>query len=298
MADEIVVVGEEMLADEADASSLSFKEFLERTPPATEVEVTGLWAYKYAHRVGNVPSLTTPQLRLHCQTCEGVRTFRSEGAPPSVHSEPPVGSFFLNYTCGDCHKQHKRYSIFVRLAEEGDGGTAFKYGELPPFGIPVANAVLRLFGKEAPLFMKGRQCENLGFGVAAFAYYRRVVENHKNDIIEAIIKVCQTLNVDHELIAELKDAKSEISFQKSVEHIKAGIPQGLLINGHNPLEALHGALSVGLHNESDEECLAAASAVRLVLTDLTEKIASLRQENRELHGAVQLLLAKRSKSTT
>ena len=37
--------------------------------------------------------------------------------------------------------------------------------------------------------------------------------------------------------------------------------------------ALHGALSVGLHNDSDKECLESANAVRLVLTDLTEKIS-------------------------
>lgn len=277
------------------AASISFGEFLENTPPATELEVQDLWVNRHAQNFGHVPHVRTPELRLHCRTCEGIRTFRSIINPQRVTGDPPTASMFLNYCCGDCNKQQKRYSISVRLNEDDNGGHIFKYGELPPFGVPVSNAVLRLFGKEAPLFMKGRQCENLGFGVAAFAYYRRVVENHKNDIMDAIIKVCQTLNVGPEFVEELQAAKAEISFQKSVETMKAGIPQGLLINGHNPLEALHGALSVGLHNESDEDCLAAASAVRLVLTDLTEKIALLRQENKDLHGAVQFLLKKRDK---
>jgi hypothetical protein len=95
-------------------------------------------------------------------------------------------------------------------------------------------------------------------------------------------------------VEELWSAKEAISFTKAMEKIKTGLPQGLLINGHNPLIALHGALSVGLHSESDKECLEAAHAVRLVLTDLIEKMALLRQDNKQLHDAVKFLLAKKA----
>ncbi|PDS74347.1 hypothetical protein [Rhizobium phaseoli] len=185
-----------------------------------------------------------------------------------------TADFNLSYKCGDCHVEHKFYSLYAEFGE-GTSGRLYKYGELPPFGVPVPNKVLRLFGKDSKLFQKGRQCENLGYGVAAFAYYRRVVENHKNDIFEEIIKVCRTVHAPEGVITELEQAKKEIAFTKAIEAIKSALPQGLLINGHNPLLALHGALSVGLHDESDEECLAAAQAVRLVLTDLVEKIATL-----------------------
>ena len=40
-------------------------------------------------------------------------------------------------------------------------------------------------------------------------------------------------------------------------------------------------------------CLASANAVRLVLTDLVEKMSILRQENRELQSALQHLIAKK-----
>jgi hypothetical protein len=111
--------------------------------------------------------------------------------------------------------------------------------------------VLRLFGEDRAIFLKGRQCENQGLGVGAFAYYRRVVENHKKEIFDAIIGVCETVDAPKELIEELGRAKKEISFTKAMEQIKTALPQGLLIGGHNPLLALHGALSVGLHDESD-----------------------------------------------
>ena len=127
----------------------------------------------------------------------------------------------------------------------------------------------------------------------AFAYYRRVVENHKNEIFDEIIKVCETVDASKELIEELRTAQTEVSFTRAIDKIKTTLPPGLLINGHNPLLALHNALSIGLHNESDAKCLEAAHDVRLVLTDLIEKMSLLRQENSELKSAVQRLFAKK-----
>jgi hypothetical protein len=172
----------------------------------------------------------------------------------------------------------------------------YKFGEHPAFGVPVSNKLLRLFGNDRENFIKGRQCENQGFGIGAFAYYRRVVENHKNEIFDRIIAVCETVGAPQSLTDELRAAKEEISFTKGFNLIKTALPQGLLIRGHNPLLALHGALSVGMHNETDGECLEAAQAVRLVLTDLVEKLSQLRQEDADLHAAVQLLISKRGQS--
>jgi hypothetical protein len=153
--------------------------------------------------------------------------------------------------------------------------------------------VLGLFGEDRENFLKGRRCENQGLGVGAFAYYRRVVENHKNENFDAIIAVCKTVGGQEELVKEMDSAKREVSFKKAVEQIKTALPQGLLIDGHNPLLALHHALSIGLHNDSDAKCLEAAQDVRLVLTDLIERMALLRQENSELKNAVQRLFAKK-----
>ncbi|CAN7457042.1 hypothetical protein [Rhizobium sp. LjRoot254] len=190
--------------------------------------------------------------------------------------------------------QLKQYSLHARLGEKAPQGSVYKYGELPAFGVPVPNKLLRLFGDDRDVFLKGRQCENQGLGIGAFAYYRRVVENHKNDIFDRIIKVCQTVEPQTKLIAELHAAKKEVSFFKAIEQIKTALPQGLLINGNNPLTILHSALSVGLHNESDDECLRPAHAVRLILTDLVQKMAILRQDGTDLRNAVSLLLNKQA----
>ncbi|MCQ1773867.1 hypothetical protein NOI24_21365 [Neorhizobium galegae] len=273
-----------------EIASIPLKDFLEKIHPSLKKQIDDLWYYSRVSSSYRQAKLNAPDLRLHCDTCGGERTFRGE---PAIISDPPkVSTVSLRYTCGDCNNETKYYSLWVRPSDQ-PFGELYKYGEFPPFGIPVANRVLRLFGRDAQLMKKGRQCENQGYGVAAFAYYRRVVENHKNDIFDEIIKVCRTVNAPGDIIAELDEAKKEIAFAKSMDKIKTALPQGLLIDGHNPLSALHGALSVGIHEESDEDCLEAASAVRLVLTELVERIALLKQDNKELSGALQLLLNKK-----
>jgi hypothetical protein len=204
----------------------------------------------------------------------------------------------MKYTCSDCMKRIKMYALLVNPVEDEDGaGYVYKFGEYPQFGVPVPNKVLKLFdGEDAENFKKGRRCESQGLGIAAFAYYRRVVEKHKNEIFDEIVKVCKTVGGSGDLIAELEAAKKERQFTTSVEKIKSALPQGLLINGHNPLLALHGALSVGLHSESDGDCLQAAKDVRVVLADLVEKMSTLKQDNAELSSAVQRLLQRKAKA--
>jgi hypothetical protein len=271
-------------------SPIPFKQFLETIHPSVKRNVSGLWIDREGSKYGR---MNLPELRLHCQSCDGERTFRCGDDQPSLAANSS-GKVFITYLCGDCRMDVKSFSLFV-ARKQNAGGFAYKYGEKPPFGIPVPKKVLRLFGGDRDNFIKGRKCENQGLGIGAFAYYRRVVENHKNEIFEEIIRVCKTVPVPapEGLIEELRSAQKEVSFTKAMQKIKTALPHGLLINGQNPLLALHNALSIGLHHESDEKCLEAAHDVRLVLTDLIEKMSLLRQDNSELHGAVQRLIAKK-----
>jgi hypothetical protein len=71
--------------------------------------------------------------------------------------------------------------------------------------------------------------------------------------------------------------------------VKHGIPQGLLINGQNPLTLLHSALSEGLHEQTDEQCLQAAHDVRIVLNALVERLDQALKDEAELNAAIERL---------
>jgi (p)ppGpp synthase/HD superfamily hydrolase len=69
-------------------------------------------------------------------------------------------------------------------------------------------------------------------------------------------------------------------FSKALASIKDAIPQALLLNGHNPLTMLHKALSTGLHEKTDEECLEIAHDVRVVLIELADRLGQLLKDGR------------------
>jgi hypothetical protein len=75
-----------------------------------------------------------------------------------------------------------------------------------------------------------------------------------------------------------------------VESVKAAIPDALLIDGHNPLTLLHKALSAGMHAQTDEECLEIASSIRIVLTELADRLGRILRDDAELKAAVGRLL--------
>jgi len=104
-----------------------------------------------------------------------------------------------------------------------------KIGEFPQFGPPTPNRFLRILGDEKEAFLKGRQCENQGLGVAAYAYYRQVVENKRDYLLEKTITVAEQIGAELDVIEQLQAAKDEHSFKKSVERIKDVFPDSLKI---------------------------------------------------------------------
>jgi hypothetical protein len=72
------------------------------------------------------------------------------------------------------------------------------------------------------------------------------------------------------------------------------MPQTLLIQGHNPLTLLHSALSEGLHASSEEQCLEMATSIRVLLTELSERISIALKDEAELQSALKTLLHRRS----
>jgi len=132
-------------------------------------------------------------------------------------------------------------------------------------------------------------------GIGAFSYYRRVVENQKNRIIGDIAKVAAKLGAKPDLLKEFEAAAKETRFSTAIEQIKHGIPQSLLIDGqHNPLTLLHDALSEGLHANTDAENLEIAQEIRLVLTELADRISQALKQEDELTKAVSRLLNRKS----
>ena len=281
---------------------LTFATFLESVPPGSERKVTDLFKIEIIeHLMGPLrgparsgpppPSwkLNTPDIRLHCptETCGGDRVFTcTKGGVNSRGYHPE--NVFLIYSCRNCTKASKTYSLRVALKKQLTG-SAVKYGEMPTFGPPLPNRLLKMAGDDSDLLLKGRQTENQGLGIGAFAYYRRVVENQKNRLLEDIRKAAVRLEADDELLSSIDLAIKETRFSEALKLVKDAIPDGLKVKGQNPLTLLHRALSKGVHGLDDTECLERAQVVRHVLTKLVSNIALVTKEERDLDEAVSKL---------
>jgi hypothetical protein len=274
--------------DEAQLAEHQWADFLTSLPPGSAARIPDL--------VGEFgrPSvrIAAPDLLLHCNSdaCRGERIFAAV-ARPTVQ-EKQFSRVFIAYSCRNCTKTQRLYALLLH-ADDGysKSGVAIKIGEWPPFGPPTPARVISMVGPDRDLFLKGRRAENQGLGLGAFAYYRRVVENQRGRLLGEIIRVAKRMGARAETVQSLEAAAAEQQFSRSIELTKDAIPESLLIDGHNPLLLLHRALSVGLHNLPDEECLARARSIRVVLTELAERISQVLKDTAELKEAISHLLA-------
>lgn len=274
----------------------TFAEFLESSPPNQVVAISDLIEEKWQ---GNFrrPFLKTPEIQLHCseESCNGVRFHRcTKGAATQAEPEKTVNCF-ITYLCSNCQTSTKTYSIRAYRTNNDYNGAMVKFGEEPAFGPPVPARLLKLIGPDRDNFLKGRRCENQGLGVGAFVYYRRVVEHQKNRILKEIVKVSEKIGAPKDKIDTLNAALMETQFTKALDMAKDAMPESLLINGHSPLKLLYRALSDGIHNLSDEDCLGFASSVRVVLGELSERLSQALKDEVEITNALNRLLSPTTK---
>jgi len=270
---------------------INLAEFLENSPPNQMIYISDLAEYK-ERGYNFFPVMKKPDLQLPCShdSCNGLRFFRCTSTTEYKLTPEDFIYFYMTYRCSNCQRTEKTFFLAAEVTESlKKPGQCYKFGEFPPYGPLVSPKLIKLIGPDRDEFLKGRTSENQGLGVAAFTYYRRVVENQKNRILEKIIKVSETLKASEDNINTLKNAVKETQFSKALKMSKDVIPESLLINGNNPLLLLHGALSEGIHAKTDEECMELASSVRVVLAELSDRLSQALKDEAELKKAISIL---------
>lgn len=264
----------------------SLKYFLENVPPSKEVLISD---FSVRGRNTNTLYIANPQLQLYCTTseCLGIRFF--EATDNVWLSNEKHNDKYVTYVCRNCNLFIKTFALSAVYVSESRKWRVFKYGEEPAFGPPIPPRAIKLIGGERDLFLFGRRCENQGMGIGAFVYYRRVIESQKNRIFDELIKVIGKINPGDEVLRELEVAKQEPQFTKAIEKIKHALPQSLFLNGYNPLTLLHSALSEGVHEHNDAECLELANSVRSVLFEFADRLGQALKEEAELNAAINKL---------
>jgi hypothetical protein len=263
----------------------TFTTFLESCAPNVRREVSDVAFVNSLNRL----VLAEPDILLHCSTplCDGLRKFHCTS--DTAYISKGWNFKFIVYVCRNCETTTKTFALAVNSAG-GASGQVEKFGEIPTFGPPTPARFIKLVGPDRELFLKGRRAEIQGLGIGAFVYYRRVVERQKGRIIEEIGRVAKNLGATAATLKLFDEAAKETQFTKAVELIKSAIPESIRINGHNPLTLLHSTLSQGIHDKTDDQCLALATSVRVLLNELSERLSQLLKDDAELQKALKHLL--------
>jgi hypothetical protein len=267
---------------------LKFEDLLGKYPPGKIYSITNLGI---SRSPTSLPILTKPRLKLHCPEsfCSGVRFFDAHQTKKVALTEKWT-RVFIHYSCSNCRSRSKIFAIMARWNTVADEGEAAKLGEWPPFGPQVSLGIIPMLGKNKDMFLLGRRAEIQGLGIGALAYYRRVVENQKDHIINEIIRVMRRTNSSEIQIEKLKSAKKEKQFKKAVELISDTIPKALLINDYNPLALLEQAMTKGSYVKKDSDALKLATAIRKILTELSERVVRALEDQADLDEAVNYIL--------
>lgn len=265
-------------------------EFLESTPPNQVIHISDL-AERTRNQYREYSIMRMPEIQLHCdhERCNGVRFFRCISDYEQELESKDYRFFYVTYVCSNCQLVRKTFSLAAKLDKQLQG-ECYKFGELPPFGPPISPKLIKLIGPDRDEFLKGRRCENQGLGVGAFTYYRRVVENQKDRILGEIIKVSKKIGATEDTVNKLEAAIKETQFSKALNIAKDAMPESLLINGHSPILLLHSALSKGVHTLTDEQCLELAGSIRVVLGELSDRLAQALKDEAELTRALSTLM--------
>lgn len=272
---------------------ITLNKFLESHAPGQKIVIANCRGTTYSNYI----SIIMPDIQLHCdqEACNGLRFFEFIKGDNDLYWGEWNEKFF-DYRCKNCEENCKRFAVALYPQRENEW-YAYKIGEMPSFGPHVPPRVIKLIGPDKDFFLTGRRAESQGMGIGAFTYYRRVVENQKNRILDEVIKVGEKTGLSKGLLNTLKKAKDETQFSKAIDSVKESIPQVLLIDGHNPLILLHSALSEGLHAKSEEECLELARSIRIVLTELATRSGQVLKDQAELKSAVGRLTRIKSGKT-
>jgi hypothetical protein len=240
-----------------------------------------------------VYDLELPAVHMYCPTCKADHTFTMSNSFEDQVEEncSPAGlTFAAVYTCASCQISQRHF--LLHFAEDLGGAT--KVGQFPSWGPKIGPAMKGVLGTHEDEFKKGLDCESVGYGIGAAAYYRRIVDDIVDELlvrIESLLELEQQKKYAEALrsVSDSKVAKDKIELVKDL------LPSNLRPASVNPLSTLHEELSKGLHSMTDEECLESAESIRHVLVFLVEQVTQHKEASSRFSEHMKILLDRKSK---
>jgi len=281
------------------------KQFLETYPLLRKYPVTfDKLSHSQFGTKGAIYNLPKPALNLFCKNCQGLQTFNMENDFEHFSSNAPLRESPLDkilemrYLCASCGQY--RYTFYIEFGVDRTpkedartfSGWIRKIGQSPPWEIDIDRTLERTLCDNKELYKKGLVCESQSYGIGSYAYFRRITENIIDELLNSIFDLIDEKDKKQYEQALEKVKKTRVTEEK-IELVQDLLPLSLQPNGLNPLKSLHSALSDGIHNKSDEECLELADTIKTVLTYLLEEIKNRGARAKQFSEKMKKLLKQK-----
>lgn len=259
--------------------SLILQDLFENKPLYANIEIQGR-ATQY-----NFTIVKLKEVVFECSVCDATKPFHNLEQDNYVISLPgnkEYSNILAEFECVTCNNSRKTFSLVVEKTGEATSGlynvyTVTKCGEYPLKPLPQNKELSKFLKKDKDEYAKAIRCLANGYGVAAFAYFRRIVENNIDRLLD-LIK--ESIDTESPLAAKIAELKATSPMSDKISIANHALPDYLKPDGFNPLGQIYGLLSDGVHSLPDEQCLDKAKDLQVCLEFLISELAA-HKKNRE-----------------
>lgn len=226
-----------------------------------------------------------------CSICNASKPFHNSDAKNTiVELEWGKTSYacIVSFLCVTCRKDYKSFWINAIQIDE-DNYQVTKIGEHPQRELPRSKALSKFFKEDKQEYNKAVICLAIGYGVAAFAYMRRVVEKNIHGLLDLI---AESAEPDSKLAGSLAKLKTTSPMSDKIKIANQALPDYLKPDGFNPLGQIYELLSEGVHSLPDEECLDKAQDLQACLEFLISELATHKKNREEFKKRLSSLRKK------
>jgi len=271
-----------------------------------EIDIEPVHSGAYGYFGTTLERLPKPAINMHCDFCRSMQTFNMinnywDDDKLSHASSGPIGiTFRLKYLCASCGKKLILFYVeFGQTATMSGKNEVFSYwvrkvGQNPPWEINVDKKMQSMLGVSSALYKKGLVSESQNYGIGAYAYYRRIVEDIIGTLLVSISELIENEKDKVKYTAALEQTKKEKNAEDKIKLIKDLLPVSLRPDDINPLEVIYSSLSEGLHGKTDEECLELADSIKKALSFLVDQLLSQKQSKKDFTESMKKLLDRKN----
>lgn len=156
-------------------------------------------------------------------------------------------------------------------------------GQWPPPSRKLDTRVVSGWNKDdLSFYREATTLRNVGKGIAALPYLRRIIENHISDILQLLQDSNDRSPIPGFDSAKLVTARKSHRFQDKLDFARDYLPTDLTPKGaQNPILTLYALISDALHQRSEAECCDIFDHCKTAFEFVIKKLAEARRDDEE-----------------